>query len=127
MALFSKKSNPKKEEVKKDIVALEQSLDDSKSVNSNSTEIFCQPYVTEKATFLTQNNQYVFIVSKFENKIIVKNFVQKKYKVKVADVNMIRLTVTPKRFGPKRDKSYKGAYKKAIVTLKQGYKIDLAI
>ena len=134
MALFGKKTT-KKEETKKPIegktVEVKETNVNSEpnnvNINTNTVEFFCQPYVTEKSTFLSKDNQYAFIVSKDINKITIKHFIEKKYKVKVANVNIIRLIVTPKRFGFNKPMSHRGAYKKAIVTLKQGYKIDLAI
>jgi large subunit ribosomal protein L23 len=128
--LFGKKT-VKKEEKKNPVVANEaveskSSISDAESKVMN-IDTYLQPYITEKSNSLAADNKYVFLVLKRANKIIVKQLVEKTYKVKVADVNMIFLSVSPKRLGARQALTRKGGYKKAIVTLKPGYKIDLAI
>lgn len=84
--------------------------------------------VTEKATDLSANlNQYTFEVAKSANKHQIAEAVEKLFKVKVTRVNVIN-----KRGELKRSRTVRGAYgrkpfvKKAIVTLAQGDKIELA-
>ena len=130
--LFGKKTT-KKEEVKSKKVSTEVIKEE---VEKSTPEInlgnlkfdtYLQPYITEKTNDLSSKNKYVFIILKRMNKIMVKQLVERNYKVKVDKVNIIFLIVSPKRMGYKRSIAHKGGYKKAIVTLKEGYKIDLAI
>ncbi|MEM7791381.1 MAG: 50S ribosomal protein L23 [Verrucomicrobiota bacterium] len=83
--------------------------------------------VTEKAANLSANlNQYTFEVAQDANRIEVARAVEKVFKVEVTKVNV--LNKKPKR---KIDRSRrgrpgtKGGHKKAIVTLKEGDKIEL--
>jgi len=79
---------------------------------------------TEKGADLITLNKYVFVVDKKANKHTIKEAVEELYKVKVSAVN-----ITVSR-GKKRRVRYKAGKtadrKKAIVTLKQGHKIELA-
>jgi len=130
--LFGKK-NTKKEEVKSKKVVTENTNDTIKDSNSEINlgnlkfDTYLQPYITEKTNDLAIQNKYVFLILKRMNKVLVKQLVERTYKVKVDKVNIIFLTVSPKRIGYKRSLTRKGGYKKAIITLKEGYKIDLAI
>ena len=86
--------------------------------------IIKSPVRTEKGTNQLVFNKYFFWVDTSANKIEIKNAVQEIYKVKVEKVN----TVTVK--GKKRRVRYQLGktpdWKKAIVTLKEGEKIDMA-
>lgn len=72
-----------------------------------------KPLISEKATDLSQKDQYVFMIAKDANKNEVKRLVGEIYDVTVKKVNIIRV------------KSKGEHYKKAIVTLKEGDKIDI--
>jgi len=89
--------------------------------------IIVKPIVTEKMTKLSEKlNRYGFRVQKDANKIEIKQAVEAMYNVTVEEVNT--LIVAPKQ----KSRSTKGgvlkgktsAYKKAIVTVKQGEQID---
>ena len=89
--------------------------------------IIIKPIVTEKMTQLGEKlNRYGFKVQKNANKIEIKQAVEAMYHVTVTDVNT--LIVAPKvksRFtksGVVTGK--KAAYKKAVVTVKEGEQID---
>ncbi len=125
--LFGKKT--KKEEKSKETVVENTQKVDVKDVDLSNLKFdtYLQPYITEKTNDLSTQNKYVFLVLKRMNKVMIKHLVENTYKVKVDKVNVIFLTVSPKRLGYIKPKSRKGGYKKAIVTLKPGYKIDLAI
>jgi len=78
---------------------------------------------TEKGTDLLPLNKYLFLVDKRANKIQVKEALEQIYKVKVAKVNTAVVSGKPKRV---RYKSGRTAdWKKAIVTLKEGHKIEV--
>jgi large subunit ribosomal protein L23 len=81
------------------------------------------PLVTEKSTTQREGqNQYSFMVDKRANKIEIKEAVERLFKVKVTEVRttMIRGKVKKlgRRFGKRPD------WKKAIVTVKEGDRID---
>jgi large subunit ribosomal protein L23 len=83
-----------------------------------------KPWVTEKSGDLGTHGKYVFMVLNHATKPEIKKLVKEIYKVDVADVNMINRPPKKKRAG----RGLKGAqegYRKAIVTLKKGQKIDL--
>ena len=89
--------------------------------------IIIKPIVTEKMTQLGDKlNRYGFRVQKDANKIEIKQAIEAMYDVTVNEVNT--MVVAPK----KKSRFTKGgvikgsapAYKKAIVTVKDGEKID---
>lgn len=89
--------------------------------------IIIKPIVTEKMTKLGEKlNRYGFKVEKNANKIEIKQAVEALYNVTVVDVNT--MIVAPKkksRFTKSGVISGQAsAYKKAIVTLKEGEQID---
>ena len=82
-----------------------------------------KPLVTEKATVLQQLGQYVFEVRSEATKPEVKKAVEKLYSVHVKSVTMIQLPAKPRRYrGLVRASTGR---KKAVVTLKEGEKINL--
>jgi large subunit ribosomal protein L23 len=90
-------------------------------------EILVKPLVTEKMTALQdEHNQYAFEVSPRANKIEIAHAIQKKFNVKVVSVRTVNLRGKSKTQLTKRGR-FQGetaAWKKAIVTLKEGEKID---
>ncbi len=81
------------------------------------------PWVSEKAYSLSQLGQYVFLVNPQTNKNEVKKAVKVIYKVDPISVNIVNLPGKSKKFGQIKGK--KSGYKKAIVKLKEGQKIDI--
>jgi large subunit ribosomal protein L23 len=82
--------------------------------------------VTEKSTKAQEKfNKYTFLVDKRSNKIEIKRAVQDIYKVKVEDVNTINSPGKLRRV--RFQAGYTPSYKKAVVTLKKGEKIDQKI
>ncbi len=90
-------------------------------------EILVRPLVTEKMTALQDaHNQYAFEVVPGANKIEITRAIEKQFKVKVVSVRTISLRGKMKSQLTKRGR-FEGktsAWKKAIVTLKEGEKID---
>ena len=82
------------------------------------------PTITEKATFLSEQNKIVFKVHKGAKKNTIKNSIEKIFKVNVIKVNTINYKGKSKIVRGKKTK--KSSYKKAIITLKKGQSIDLA-
>ena len=86
-----------------------------------------KPLVSEKANGLTEKlNQYSFIVRPEANKLQIKAEVEALYSVNVVSVNTIKYAGKSKsrytKAGLVRGRS--NAFKKAIVTLKEGENID---
>ena len=90
--------------------------------------IIIKPLVTEKMTAVSDkfNNRFGFIVSPDVNKLEIKRAVEAMYNVTVVDVNTMRYSGKSKsrytRAGLIQGRT--NAYKKAIVTLKEGDTID---
>lgn len=85
--------------------------------------ILIKPTITEKSTILQESGKYTFEVAPKANKIEVKEAVEKSFSVTVLDVNISKSRGKRKRYGPRMAK--KPDIKKAVVTLKQGDRINL--
>jgi len=91
------------------------------------TGIIYRPIVTEKISNLTEKGIYAFEVSTRANKIEIARAVEKKFHVTVTDVRTMNIKGKTKTQMTRRGR-FEGKtshYKKAIVTLKEGDKIDL--
>ena len=86
-------------------------------------DIIIRPVVTEKSSGLMENNKYVFKVALSANKIEIKKAVEEIFKVKVVDVNTVRVKGKEKRMG--RSVGRTSDYKKAIVQLAEGDSIEI--
>ena len=92
-----------------------------------ATEILFRPIVTEKLTALGEKlNRYGFTVDMRANKIQIKEAVEGLYGVTVASVNTLRYSGKVKSRNTKSGviAGQRNSYKKAIITLKEGEKID---
>lgn len=85
--------------------------------------IIITPYVTEKGTFLQSQNQYVFRAGEKANKIEIKKTIEDLYRVKVEKVRVLNKPEKTKIFRGR--KGSRAGFKKAIVKLKKGEKIEL--
>ncbi|MDI6815162.1 MAG: 50S ribosomal protein L23 [Dehalococcoidales bacterium] len=86
-------------------------------------EVLRRPLITEKNTVLQAQGKYAFEVAEGANKHQIKQAVEKAFKVKVTTVNV--MTVPGKRRRMGRRQVLTPPWKKAIVTLKPGDKIEL--
>ncbi len=86
-------------------------------------QVIKRPIVTEKSTKLAEQNKYTFEVDKNANKIEIKLAVEAIFDVKVTSVNVINEIAKAKRVG--QHSGFKPAVSKAIVTLAEGFKIDV--
>lgn len=86
-------------------------------------EVLRRPLITEKNTGLQAQGKYVFEVADRTNKYQIKQAVEKAFKVKVTSVNIIVVPGETRRVGRRRVS--REPWKKAIVTLKAGDKIQL--
>jgi len=85
-------------------------------------EILKRPIINEKSTSLQEKFKYTFEVDKGASKQQIKEAVEKAFKVDVVKVNVI--TMPAKWRGPGRRRSQVSPWKKAIVKIKQGQKIE---
>ncbi len=77
---------------------------------------------TEKGTMLEQERKYLFHVMRESNKIEIKKAVEEIYKVQVQAVNTSIVRGKLKRV--RQEQGSTTPWKKAIVTLKEGQKIE---
>ena len=90
--------------------------------------LIIKPVITEKAENLAEkSNKYSFIVEKTANKVEIKKEIEKKYGVNVTDVNTIRMPGKVKVKGTRSGYQVGriSSYKKAIVSVEEGERIDL--
>lgn len=85
--------------------------------------ILKEPHVTEKSTNLTQFNQYVFKIIRNPSKQEIKKSIEEVYGVHVDKVRKTSVPGKKRRRG--RHVGWKPGYKKAIVTLREGEKIEV--
>lgn len=85
--------------------------------------VLLSPQITEKATDLQNKNQYIFKVAEKANKLAVREAIKEIYGVDVLKVRMINVKSKRRRLG--RSTGFRGGYKKAIVSLKQGQSIEV--
>ena len=90
--------------------------------------VIIKPLVTEKMTAMTEKmpNRFGFIVRPDANKLEIKHEVEALYNVKVVDVNTMKYQGKSKRRYTRSGllTGRTNAYKKAVVTLKDGDTID---
>lgn len=83
-----------------------------------------RPLLTEKGTDQKEAlNKYLFEVDLNANKIEVRTAVEKIFNVKVSDVHTVNVKGKAKRVG--RHMGKRSDWKKAIVTLRAGEKIEI--
>lgn len=85
-------------------------------------DIIKAPVITEKSAHLADNNVYTFKVDKRANKTQIKQIIEAKFGVKVESVNTLNTKSKAKRVGRYTGKTK--TYKKAIVKLAEGNKIE---
>jgi large subunit ribosomal protein L23 len=85
-------------------------------------EVLRRPLITEKNTDLQTRSKYVFEIAEKANKPMVKQAVEKAFKVRVTGVNVVTVPGKTRRVG--RRQVLTPSWKKAIVTLQPGDKIE---
>ena len=99
---------------------------------ANHDSIIVRPLFTEKMSQLEEiERKYAFQVKSTANKIVIKSAVEQKFDVKVEKVATMNRQgklkdMTMKTGGRTiRTRGKRSGWKKAIITLKEGYTIDL--
>ena len=86
-------------------------------------QIIKKPLITEKANILKEKeNKVSFVVDRGANKAEIKEAVERLLKVKVLKVNCSNMKGKPRRLG--RSIGKRPNWKKAVVTLRPGDRID---
>lgn len=95
-----------------------------KRVDNSRANVLIRPYITEKATKLTDQGVYTFVVQEDANKPQIKQAIRDVYSVSVDKVRTAKL---PKKQVESRagKTGTKGGGKKAYVHLKEGDSIEL--
>ena len=89
----------------------------------NMYRIIRRALITEKSTIAKDADKYIFEVDQRANKIEVAKAVEKLFKVKVLDVHIMNVIGKKKRVG--RIMGEKSSWKKAVVTLASGSRIEI--
>jgi large subunit ribosomal protein L23 len=92
----------------------------------DSYSAIVRPVVSEKSTVLGDQGKYVFEVAPTANKIQIKAAIEAVFanrKVQVASVNILHVSGKMRRRG--RSSGMTRSWKKAVVTLKAGQRLDL--
>ena len=86
-------------------------------------QILIEPVVSEKSYHQITENRYTFKVHSDAHKTQIRQAVEELFDVKVVGVNVIKMQPKPKRRG--MIKGTRPGWKKAIVELKAGDKIEI--
>lgn len=133
--LFKKKNKPEEEARKKADAELidkkketkkskkeEKPVKKSKKGKAQHFNVIKAPYITEKAIELAEKNQYVFKVFPGVNKTEIKKAIKEIYNVEVEGVRLVKVPPRKRRIG--RVSGWKPGFKKAIVNIAKGQKIE---
>ena len=89
----------------------------------HAREVLIAPVVSEKSYSLIEDNKYSFRVHDKAHKTQIRQAVEELFEVKVEGVNIVKVRSKPKRRG--LSKGVKPGWKKAIVQLREGDKIEI--
>ena len=87
-------------------------------------DILIRPVISEKSTIQVEHDNYTFAVARDANKLQIKAAVEAEFKVRVLGVRVVNVKPKEKRRG-RRTPGMTTGWKKAIVTLAPGDKIEL--
>jgi large subunit ribosomal protein L23 len=87
------------------------------------TQVLIKPVVSEKSYHQITENRYTFRVHPDAHKTQIRQAVEELFDVKVVAVNVVKMPAKPKRRG--MIKGTRSGWKKAIVELKPGDKIEV--
>jgi len=84
--------------------------------------VLVRPLITEKGTMLAEAGKYAFQVDQAANKLQIKEAVERAFNVTVLKVNVMVMPGKMRRVG--RSRGMTSEWKKAIVTLAEGERIE---
>lgn len=87
--------------------------------------ILKRPIISEKSLKSTSRNEYTFEVEKNARKKDIARAVEKIFGVEVKGIKTMIVKGKTRRFGRTRRRYHLGDWKKAIVRVKEGQKIDV--
>ncbi len=90
----------------------------------NIYDVIIRPLETEKAYSQRSLGQYVFIINANANKLQVQQAVEEIYNVEVASVNVMRMPAKVNHMRGRRRVVRRAVWKKAVVTLAPGKRIE---
>ena len=93
------------------------------ATNKDPREVIIRPVITEHSYDMMAANCYTFEVAKTANKIEIAQAIEAIFNVKVVKVNTLNVKAKPKRM--RYQKGFTRTWKKAMVTLKEGDKIEI--
>ena len=94
-----------------------------RKITGDSVKVLKSPHIAEKSTDLLGNNQYVFKVWPRANKVETKKAIESLFKVDVVGIQIVNLPKKRRRLG--RTEGFTKGYKKAIVRIREGQKIEI--
>lgn len=89
------------------------------------TDVIIRPLITEKSMSDVQAGKFTFQVAKFCNKYDIKKAIENTFKVKVVSISTGIIKGRKRRSGTRRVEVVKSPFKKAVVKLAKGQKIDM--
>ena len=89
----------------------------------NANDIIIRPVISEKSTELMESRKYVFQVARDANKLMITRAMKELFNVTPEKVNIINMRGKNRRLRYRMGK--RAAWKKAIVTLAIGQKIEI--
>jgi large subunit ribosomal protein L23 len=92
-------------------------------VSLDARQVLIAPVVSEKSYSLIEASKYSFKVHPKAHKTQIRQAVEELFEVKVVSVNVLKVQQKPKRRGVSR--GVKPGWKKAIVQLREGDKIEI--
>lgn len=95
----------------------------NKTESNTAYKVLVEPWITEEATRVAELNKYIFKVNPAVSKNQISQAIEQLYGVTVKSVNTV--TIPRKKRVRGRTVGWKSGYKKAIVTVKEGDKIDI--
>jgi large subunit ribosomal protein L23 len=93
------------------------------SITADPRHVLLAPVVSEKSYSLIADGKYTFRVAKTAHKVQIRQAVEHLFEVDVVDVRIVNVPSKPKRRGVHQGR--KPGFKKAIVKLAEGQKIEL--
>jgi large subunit ribosomal protein L23 len=87
-------------------------------------KIILKPHVAEKATNLKEKGMYVFKVAEKANKTMIKRAIKETYGVAPRKINIVH--IPSKKIFLRRREGIKPGFKKAVIFLKKGEKIEIS-